>query len=143
MLNVCYTVVGQPIADFVRERIEERNIGLADRNDLNIAISPEIMSVIKQSTAVSTTPGRSAHLLKVGSKRRRTRAEIEEHMEEQEEIKRGESKKDAMIEKLKRQLSDSKQKAAAAQHSQQAIDEMLASGFIVQREDGSYTDHPQ
>ena len=114
VLNVCYTVVGQPIADFVRERIEERNIGLADRNDLNIAIAPEIMSVIKQSTAVSTTPGRSAHLLKVGSKRRRTRAEIEEHMEEQEEIKRGESKKDAMIEKLKRQLSESKQKAAAA-----------------------------
>ena len=77
-------MVGQPIADFVRERIEERNHGLADRNDLNIAIAPEIMSVIKQSTAVSTTPGRSAHLLKVGSKRRRTRAEIEEHMEEQE-----------------------------------------------------------
>ena len=46
--------------------------------DLCIAIAPEILEVIKNSTAISTQAGNSAHLLKIGSKRRRTKAEIEE-----------------------------------------------------------------
>ena len=45
---------------------------------MNIAIDPEIMQIIQNSTAVSTQKGNSAHLLKIGSKRRRTRAELEE-----------------------------------------------------------------
>ena len=43
-----------------------------------IAIAPEILEVIKNSAAISTQAGNSAHLLKIGSKRRRTKAEIEE-----------------------------------------------------------------
>ena len=45
---------------------------------MNVEIDPEIMEIIMGSTAVSTQKGSAAHLLKVGSKRRRTRAEIEE-----------------------------------------------------------------
>ena len=59
-------------------RIENRNESLAERQDMNIAIDPEIMQIIQNSTAVSTQKGNSAHLLKIGSKRRRTRAELEE-----------------------------------------------------------------
>ena len=78
MLNVCFTVVGEPFSNFVRERIEHRNEKLTDRNDLNVEVDPEILDVIRRSTNVSTQVGCSAHLLKVGSKRRRTKAEIEE-----------------------------------------------------------------
>ena len=81
---MCNTVVGEPFQAFVRERIEQRNSELAVRNNLNVAVDPEIMAVIQNSTAVSTMTGNSAHLLKVGSKRRRTRAEMEEHKEMQE-----------------------------------------------------------
>ena len=61
-----------------------RNERLVDRHDLNIAIDPEILQVIQNSSAVATQTGSSAHLLKVGSKRRRTRAEIEEFRSLQE-----------------------------------------------------------
>ena len=37
-----------------------------------------MLAVIQASNAISTTKGSSAYLLKVGSKRRRTRAEMEE-----------------------------------------------------------------
>ena len=58
--------------------MNERNEQLAERQDLNIEIDPKILAIIQASTAISTSTGSSAHLLKVGSKRRRTRAEIEE-----------------------------------------------------------------
>jgi hypothetical protein len=61
-----------------------RNEELASRQDLNIAIDPEILKVIQQSTAISTQKGNSVGLLKIGSKRRRTRAELDELAEEEE-----------------------------------------------------------
>ena len=54
ILNVSYTIIGNEFAQFVRQRIEERNESLADRQDLNVAIDPEILEVIRASTAVST-----------------------------------------------------------------------------------------
>ena len=78
VLDVCYTIIGQPFSDFVREKIVDRNEKLADKNDLNVAIDPKILDIIKSSSQVSTQHGSSVHLLKVGAKRRRTRAEIEE-----------------------------------------------------------------
>ena len=79
LLNVAYTVIGADFAEWIRARVDFRNESLTDRNDMNIAIDPEILSVIRASTAVATQTGSSAHLLKVGSKRRRTKQEIEEH----------------------------------------------------------------
>ena len=73
-----YSVIGSEFSDWVRERIEMRNEELANRQDLNIEIDQEFFEIIKNSTAVSTTTGSSAHLLRIGNKRRRTRAEIEE-----------------------------------------------------------------
>ena len=75
---MCYAVIGEDVAAFVKAQVHERHERLAERRDLNIAIDPEMLAVIQASTAISTTKGSSAHLLKVGSKRRRTRAEMEE-----------------------------------------------------------------
>ena len=75
---MCYAVIGEDVAAFVKAQVLERHERLAERRDLNIAIDPEMLAVIQASTAISTTKGSSAHLLKVGSKRRRTRAEMEE-----------------------------------------------------------------
>ena len=88
VVNVCSSVIGQPFTDWVRAQIEERNSGLANRHDMNVEIDPEIMQVIQNSTAVSTQKGNAAYLLKIGSKRRRTRAELEE-LKEQEENREG------------------------------------------------------
>ena len=72
-------MIGQEFAEWVREKIEARHERLIEKQDLNIEIAPEILEVIKDSNAISTQHGNSVHLLKVGSKRRRTRAEIDLH----------------------------------------------------------------
>ena len=54
--------------------------------------------------------GNSAHLLKVGSKRRRTKAEMEEHRERQETMERETAEKDELIQELQSQLNSSKRK---------------------------------
>ena len=77
IINVCYTVIGERFSDFVRAHCEARNTELADKCGLNIEVEPEILKVIQSSTAVATMKGNSVNLLKLGSKRRRTKAELE------------------------------------------------------------------
>ena len=103
-MNVCFAVIGAPIASFVRQRVDERNTQLAERQDFNVAIDPEILDVIQNSTAVSTQKGNSAMLLKVGSKRRRTRAEMDEYRAQQENQFEAMAAKDEQIEDLQREL---------------------------------------
>ena len=79
VINVCYTVIGSPFAAFVREKIESRNEDLAARQDLNVAVDPDILEVIRASSAISTSKGSAAHLCRIGTKRRRTAAEISLH----------------------------------------------------------------
>ena len=45
-----------------------------------IELDPTIAAVFHNSTAISTTNGRSFSMLKVGSKRRRTKSQIEADM---------------------------------------------------------------
>ncbi len=85
---------------------------MADKQDLNVEIDPAIMQVIQASTAVSTQKGNSAYLLKVGSKRRRTRVELEELRKEEEEAKSDAIRKELRILELERELNSSKRKSA-------------------------------
>jgi len=57
---------------------DERNRIMAEKHDLNIQVDPAILEVIKNSTSISTQKGAAVGLLKIGSKRRRTAAELEE-----------------------------------------------------------------
>ena len=117
---MCYAVIGEDLAAFVKTHIQERHRELAERRDLNVAIDPEMLAVIQASSAVSTTKGSSAHLLKVGSKRRRTRAEMEEFRAIRDNpFEALAAKDDALAEKeariaaLEEEVRDSKRKLAA------------------------------
>ena len=111
MVNVCSTVICQPFTDWVRAMIEERNHKLAEKQDLNVEIDPDIMAVIQASTAVSTQKGNSAYLLKIGSKRRRTRVELEELKKEEEDRDHIAAAREAHIADLEQQLNESKRKS--------------------------------
>lgn len=87
------------------------------RQDLNIAIDPEILEVIKNSTAISTQAGNSAHLLKIGSKRRRTKAEMDEYRQLQEERMNAMMEKDDKIADLEQELNTSKSKLRTAEQA--------------------------
>ena len=81
---------------------------MAEKHDMNVEVDPEIMAIIQNSSAVSTQKGSSAHLLKIGSKRRRTRAEIEElKMEEIHRLAAAEDREKRIAE-LERELHRSK-----------------------------------
>ena len=82
---------------------------------MNIAIDPEILQVIQASSAVATQTGSSAHLLKIGSKRRRTKAEIEEFRSLQEDQLQAIAARDERIDELERQLTRSKNKLDTAE----------------------------
>jgi hypothetical protein len=79
-------VLGQPFRRFIDQAVQSRNEELATKDNNSIAIDPEILAVINKSTAVSTQHGNSFALLKVGSKRRRTRAELDE-LQHQDELR--------------------------------------------------------
>ena len=53
LVNIVYTVVGETFAQWVRDRIEERNKKVAIEKDLMIKVDDKIAEVFFGSTAVS------------------------------------------------------------------------------------------
>ena len=86
-----YTIVGDQFNQWVQEKIRERNDRVASKHDLMIELDPAIARAFEASTMISSTytellsflicfhfvaaNGRAVHLLKPGSKRRRTQVE--------------------------------------------------------------------
>ena len=54
MVNVLYTIVGQPFADWVQHHIDERNEKLAREQNLNIELDPEIAAAFRASSQISS-----------------------------------------------------------------------------------------
>ena len=138
MANVCYSVIGRDFADFVRQQIEARNEYVASKQNLAVEVDPEFLAIINASTAVSTSKGSSAMLMKMSSKRRRTRAEMEEFRAMGDEQQRMLANKDERIGHLESQLHDSKSKLQAAQGSQELVAQLIEAGVLIQQEDGSF-----
>ena len=136
--NVCYTVIGRDFAEFVRQQIEARNEHVANKQNLAVDVAPEFLAIINASTAVSTTKGSSAMLMKVTSKRRRTRAEMEEFRAMGDAKQQLLASKEEHIGHLETQLHDSKSKLHAAQTSQELVGQLIEAGFLIQQEDGSF-----
>jgi len=126
-----YTLTGVPFSTWVKERCDERNRELAEKHDLNITIDPAILEVIKNSTAISTQKGSSVGLLKIGSKRRRTRAELEE-LKEQERLKKEEDEaQQAELMMLRRQVQDQEDSALV-------LSQMIEAGVLSKSKHGNY-----
>jgi hypothetical protein len=47
-------VVGKPFSDWVDDLVNDRHQGVADKNDLMIAMDPEIAKAFQESTAISS-----------------------------------------------------------------------------------------
>ena len=54
LINVAYTLVGKPFADWVFEKMQERNTRLVQAKDLAIQMDPEIAEIFSRSTNVSS-----------------------------------------------------------------------------------------
>ena len=72
--NVIHSLVGEDFQQWIDDRVNERNMKVAVEGNKTIELDPTIAAVFQNSTAISTTNGRSFSMLKVGSKRRRTKS---------------------------------------------------------------------
>ena len=80
-MNVCYAVVGKPFAEWLKKQVSDRNEAIAAKRDLMANMDPKIAQKLQESNHVSISKGKSTHLLKVGSKRRRGKEEIRQAKE--------------------------------------------------------------
>ena len=112
LINMCHAIIGQDFSDFVRQSVDERHTKMADRHNLNVEVDPEILDIIKSSAAVSTMKGNSAHLVKIGSKRRRTHAEMIQFRAMRENPIEAIAAKDAVIADRSQQLAESQEALA-------------------------------
>jgi len=106
LANVIFSIVGQPFADWVDSVIQMRNSKIVANDNKFVAMDPEVYAAFQASTQVSSkfylllsnlyvslaVNGRGVAMLKAGTKRRRTKAEIEdfkleEGMREAEELR--------------------------------------------------------
>ena len=99
--------IGHPFADFIKSKVEERNRKMALKNNMLINVDPDIAAAFDDTNHVSTSKGNGAHLMKIGSKRKRTKAEMrqareaEAHREQESELRlaRIRELEQAMVEK--------------------------------------------
>ena len=97
-----YSLCGDSFREWVSQQVKDRNDSLAEKRDLMIAMDPEIAAAFGNSANISSkyilthysslsyfwftfifiaTKGRGVHILKAGSKRRRTQADMREQFE--------------------------------------------------------------
>ena len=53
-MNVAFTIVGDPFAQWVKTVIQERNAKRAVESQMNLEIDPDVLAVFQNSTAVSS-----------------------------------------------------------------------------------------
>ena len=88
LINVIYTKVGEPFRKWVDEKVGLRHEKVKEKEEMYVELDPEIAKVFRASKAVSTSNGRSYHMMKATATRRRTKEEIkrEKELEEAEKL---------------------------------------------------------
>ena len=74
--NVIHSVLKKTFSDWVKQQVEKRNREMVVERGLTIEMDPEVAAAFEASTKTSVLHGAGVHMLKAGSKRRRTKAEI-------------------------------------------------------------------
>ena len=77
MIDILYSVIGTPFKKWALEKMEERDQYHREKLGLEVELEPEIARVIRSSGHVTTMKGNSANMLKIGVKRKRTKAEMD------------------------------------------------------------------
>jgi len=147
IINIVFTVGGDDFGLWAQQQQDNRNNKMAADNNLLIDIDPEIKRVLDQSKFISSnypylvvlhlgfnflhcvaSHGTGYHLLKVGSKRRRTQAEVKD--DKFEEDMRDEHLNDAInkARRLEHELMASQEKARQNENASTWIDFLIAKG---------------
>ena len=159
--NVIFTILGEPFQAWVNERCQKRNEKLAIEKDLNIQLDANVAKAFHASTTISCMSilfafffrffhfiidpifvvlearGTGGLLMKVGSKRRRTKQEILDQKEESMMKQQAIEEKLAKFDQMKRELEQAKQMAEVNAEASEIVQGMLDQGFVEKAEDGT------
>ena len=67
-MNIIYACCGDAFAQFIHSQVVARNQKIATKNDMFINVDPTIANAFNSTNQVSTSKGKGAMLLKLGSK---------------------------------------------------------------------------
>ena len=133
-MNVAYAVVGKPFAEWLKKQVSDRNDAIAAKRDLMANMDPKIAQKLQESNHVSISKGKSVHLLKVGSKRRRGKEEIRqakeaeanrdnEHLIRLQELRKAESQMAQMRQEYEAMQQQVEQHKGAYDYVKQMVNE--------------------
>ena len=74
--NVIFTLVGSDFQHWVDDRISKRNQKVTNERNLNIEFDEDVAEIFRSSNAVSVNVGKGHAMMKMISKRRRTKQEV-------------------------------------------------------------------
>ena len=61
-MNIAYTIIGAPFANWVSKAVSNRNMELAKKQDLILDLDPEIVKAFHNSTNISTVSSLLSHI---------------------------------------------------------------------------------
>jgi len=70
---------------YVNGKVQERKAKTEEKRNMTVSMIPAFQEALKKTSLLGVENGRGADLLKVGSKRRRTKAQIEAEKQAKEE----------------------------------------------------------
>ena len=118
-------------------RIAERNEKLAQKQNLLIEMDPAIAAAFDRSVNISTANGNAAHLLKVGSKRRRTQAQIVSDKAEEKSFREKMEDHKITVSNLKIQLAVVEEEMNSNKNAALILEDLIDKGILRKNPDGT------
>ena len=130
IINVIYTLVGEPFSKWVDGRVNARNEKILNEQDLLIEMDPELAGIFRQSTSMSLTKGTASHLMKMSSKRRRPRKQIQEEKRQEKIQKLEVERKIQQYDQLEAQLAGMQEKIRIAEDVKGQVNSLIGQGLM-------------
>ena len=123
--NVIHSVLKKTFSNWVKQQVEKRNREMVVERGLTIEMDTEVAAAFEASTKTSVLHGAGVHMLKAGSKRRRTKAEIASGNDAKTEEENIIRIKMARLDEMEQQLASQEAQLAMAQNQLHQKDQQL------------------
>ena len=136
--NVIHSVLKKTFSNWVKRQVERRNEEMVVARGLTIEMDPEVAAAFEASTKTSVLHGAGVHMLKAGSKRRRTKTEIADSQQAELDKENELRTKMARLDEMELRLASQQAQLAMAQNQLQKKDaELQQNAAQLQQNEGA------
>ena len=137
VVNVIYTLVGQPFRTWVDRLVDKRHHEIAEKRKLYIELDPEVAAIFNKSQAVSTSQGSSFNLMKASAKRRRSKKQIEEEKLQEELHQREVERKMQAFDEMQQKMNSLQGDVGQVKEAQDFLAQLKENGLLYAGADGN------